>query len=269
MQIFYCDHFVLPLPEGHRFPLAKYALLRERVAMSEVGRAADLRVPHAASDEELGWVHEPRYVERVREGTLCEAEIRRIGFPWSPALVERSRRSVGGTVEAARSASSHGVSVNLSGGTHHAFADRGEGYCVFNDIAVAARTALREGRARRIVVVDLDVHQGNGTAAIFRNDPSVFTLSVHGANNFPFRKEPGDLDLELEDGAGDEEYLRAVRSGLEGALGASRADLAFFLAGADPFAEDRLGRLSVSKDGLKARDRLVFESCARAESPWR
>jgi acetoin utilization deacetylase AcuC-like enzyme len=212
-------------------------------------------------------VHTREYLQKVMAGTLSEVEIRRIGFPWSPTLVERSRRSVGGTVECARAALADGVAANLSGGTHHAFPDRGEGYCVFNDVAVAARVLMKEGALRQVLIVDTDVHQGNGTAHIFRESPEVFTLSVHGANNYPFRKEPGDLDLELPDGAGDEEFLQAVEEGLGRALGAISPDLTFFLSGADPFVGDRLGRLAVSKRGLMERDRLVLDACGDRRIP--
>ena len=267
MRLFYCDHFVLPLPEGHRFPMAKYALLRDRVVEGGLGGNGKLRVPAAATDDELQTVHDADYVHRVVFGSLSAQEIRRIGFPWSPELVERSRRSVGGTLEAARAALHEGVAVNLSGGTHHAFPDRGEGFCVFNDVAVAARVIQREGRAQRIAILDLDVHQGNGTAATFANDDTVFTLSVHGANNFPFRKERSDLDLELPDYSGDDVFLKAVREGVDASLAASAPDLAFFLAGADPFIGDRLGRLEVSKKGLEERDRIVFQACRDAGIP--
>jgi acetoin utilization deacetylase AcuC-like enzyme len=267
MRLFYCDHFVLPLPAGHRFPMAKYALLRDRVVESGLGRKGNLQVPRAATDEELESVHDSAFVHRVRKGNLSPQEIRRMGFPWSPELVERSRRSVGGTLEASRAALEDGVAVNLSGGTHHAFPDRAEGFCVFNDVAVAARVMQREGRARRIAVLDLDVHQGNGTAAIFAGDPSVFTLSVHGANNYPFRKEESDLDLELPDFATDDPYLEAVRTGVGTALDTSTPELALFLAGADPFEGDRLGRLRVSKEGLAERDRIVFERCRKGGIP--
>jgi acetoin utilization deacetylase AcuC-like enzyme len=267
MHLFYSDHFVLPLPSGHRFPMAKYGLLRDRVLESGLGRNGALRVPAAATDDDLGTVHDADYLRRVTSGSLSLQEIRRMGFPWSPGLVERSRRSVGGTIEAARAALRDGVAVNLSGGTHHAFPDRGEGFCVFNDVAVASRVLQREGRARRIAILDLDVHQGNGTAAIFAGDPSVFTLSVHGTNNFPFRKERSDLDLELPDHAGDEPFLEAVGEGVDAAIEASRPELAFFLAGADPFAGDRLGRLGVSKEGLAERDRMVFQRCREGGIP--
>lgn len=267
MRLYYSDPFAFPLPEGHRFPMAKYALLRKRVEAHWPGSDVTLLIPDEAGDEELATVHDPDYLRKVSTGTLAPAEIRRIGFPWSPALVERSRRSVGGTVEAARAALEDGMAGNLSGGTHHAFPDRGEGFCVFNDVAVAARVMQQEGRAERIVILDLDVHQGNGTAFIFRNAPEVFTLSIHGANNYPFRKEPSDLDLELPDGTGDEGFLEAVREGLERALGAASFDLAFFLAGADPFQGDRLGRLAVSMNGLAERDCLVFAACEGAGVP--
>lgn len=263
MRVFYCDHFLLPLPEGHRFPMEKYPRLRARVAARGWD---DLRVPHAATDEDLTRVHDPSYVRHVVSGELTREEIRRIGFPWSRGLVERSRRSVGGTMCAAGAALEDEVSASLAGGTHHAFRDRGEGFCVFNDVAVATRTLQAEGRVRRVVVVDLDVHQGNGTAAIFRGDDSVFTLSVHGANNFPFRKEVGDLDIELPDGTGDVAYLEAVERGVRAAV-AQGSDLAFFLAGADAFVGDRLGRLAVTKEGMAERDALVFDLCARAGLP--
>jgi acetoin utilization deacetylase AcuC-like enzyme len=261
MKIFYSDHFVLPLPKEHRFPMEKYALLRERVTGSAVGAGAELLVPRAATDAELETVHDPVYLRKVVSGTLSAAEVRRTGFPWSLALVERSRRSVGGTMGAARAALASGVAVNLSGGTHHAFAHRGEGFCIFNDVAVAVRVVQGEGRARRVAILDLDVHQGNGTAHIFRKSPEVFTMSVHGANNYPFRKVPGDLDLHLPDGAGDELFLGRVGEGLEETLDRGPFDLAFFLAGADPFEGDRLGKLGVSKEGLMERDRMVLSAC--------
>jgi len=263
VRVFYCDHFVLPLPDGHRFPMEKYSLLRERVARAGED---ELHVPEAATDEELLRVHDAGYLERVVSGTLAREDVRRIGFPWSPQLVERSRRSVGGTLASSRAALEDGASANLAGGTHHAFPDRGEGFCVFNDVAVAARALQAEGRARRLAVLDLDVHQGNGTAAIFRGDDTVFTLSVHGANNYPFRKEEGDLDVELPDASGDDLFLSAVEQGVRVAL-ASAPDLAFYLAGADPFEGDRLGRLNVSKAGLARRDELVLDLCAAAGVP--
>jgi acetoin utilization deacetylase AcuC-like enzyme len=267
VKAFYCDRFVLPLPEGHRFPMEKYRLLRERVLAAGLVAPEDLLVPHAATDEEILRVHDPEYLRRVAAGELDRPEVRRIGFPWSPAMVERSRRSAGGTLEACRAALEEGAAVNLAGGTHHAFRDRGEGYCVFNDAAIAARAMQAEGRVRRVVVIDCDVHQGNGTAAIFADDPTVFTFSIHGRNNFPFHKERSDLDVELPDGTADSAYLEALEAGLARAVPASRADLAIYVSGADPHERDRLGRLKVSRAGLLARDVQVFERCRRAGLP--
>jgi acetoin utilization deacetylase AcuC-like enzyme len=267
MRIFHCDQFEVPLPEGHRFPMGKYALLRSRVESNWPAGRSLLLVPEGAKIEELATVHDAEYLRKVTTGNLTPAEIRKTGFPWSPALVERSRRSVGGTLEAARASLQDRIAVNLSGGTHHAFPDRGEGFCVFNDVAVAARVMQKEGRAKRILIMDLDVHQGNGTALIFRNAPEVFTLSIHGANNYPFRKEPSDLDMELPDGTTDRPFLEAVVEGIGRALEERTFDLAFFLAGADPFVGDRLGRLAVSKQGLRERDRLVFSACREAGIP--
>ncbi len=246
--------------------MEKYARLRVRVEEAGLGGPEGLRVPEPASDPELTRVHDPGYVRRVATGTLSPAEIRRLGFPWSLQLVERSRRSVGGTLGAARAALERGVGVNLAGGTHHAFPDRGEGFCVFNDVAVAVRAMQAEGHLRRAAVVDLDVHQGDGTAAVFAGDREVFTVSVHGARNYPFRKERSDLDLELDDGAGDDVFLRAVRRGVEAAL-ASRPELVFYVAGADPYEGDRLGRLAVTLQGLEERDRIVLQGCREAGIP--
>jgi acetoin utilization deacetylase AcuC-like enzyme len=267
MKVFCTDRFALPLPQGHRFPLEKYALLRRRVEEAGLVAPADLVVPHAATDEEILRAHSADYLRRVCAGALTAAEVRRLGFPWSAEMVERSRRSSGATVEACRAALAEGVAVSLAGGTHHAFRDFGEGFCVFNDSAVAARAMQAEGRAQRVVVLDCDVHQGNGTAAIFRDDPSVFTFSIHGAKNFPLRKEVSDLDVQLPDGAGDEQYLEALADGVWQALHRAQADLALYLAGADPFEGDRLGRLKVSKAGLAERDRLVFRHCREAGVP--
>jgi len=265
--VFYADEFVLPLPPGHRFPMEKYRLLRERVTVQGVVPAAWLEVPAAATDAELRTVHTPRYVAAVRTGTLGANAARRIGFPWSPAMVERSRRSVGGTLAACRAALEHGVGVNLAGGTHHASADRGEGYCVFNDVAVAVRVLQAGGAARRVLIVDTDVHQGNGTAALFRDDAAVFTLDVYGERNYPFTKEPCDLGVPLADGTADEEYLTRLDAALDAALRRSGPDLAVYVSGADPFAGDRLGRLALSKEGLARRDRLVFAALRRAGVP--
>jgi len=269
--------------------MAKYSGLRERIVAEGIIAPQDLHEAPAASFEDLRLVHDPAYVDAVANGTLTRDLQRRIGFPWSPEMVERSRRSVGATVAAAGVALDDGVSANLAGGTHHAFADRGEGFCVFNDVAVAARVLQRDPstrfpslraspstpsgsrragrRVRRIAVVDLDVHQGNGTAAIFKGDDSVFTFSMHGEKNFPFQKEAGDLDIGLPDGTGDDEYLSTLRHHLDAVVNGHRPDFVFYLAGADPFEGDRLGRLKMTIDGLRMRDEMVLRTCARAGLP--
>lgn len=267
VRIFYTDHFELPLPEGHRFPMDKYRRLRHRVITAEQHLEDPLLVPRPASDDQLQLCHTARYVQAVKQGTLSRAEIRRIGFPWSEKMVERSRRSTGATIAAGRAALVDGISVNLAGGTHHAFADAGEGYCVFNDAAVAARTLQSEGLIRRACVLDLDVHQGNGTAAILAGDDSVFTLSVHGVKNFPLRKRPGDLDISLPDGTGDEPYLATLHGALERVHRAGPFDLAIYLAGADPYEGDRLGRLALTKTGLARRDQSVIAWCQKRSLP--
>lgn len=266
MKVFHCDHFVYPLPEGHRFPAGKYTLLRERVSR-ELGSRCEMVVPEAATDEELRMAHDLAYLEKVSQGTLSPHEVRRIGLPWSPELVERCRRSVGSSIGACRAALEDGLAASLTGGTHHAHADHGEGFCVYNDCVVAGRVAQREGRAQRIVIIDCDVHQGNGTAAILRSDPTIYTFSMHGAKNFPLHKEQSDLDVELPDGADDSLYLDLLNAGLDRVLPAARADVAIYLAGADPFAGDSLGRLSLTKDGLAERDGVVFERCREAGVP--
>ena len=263
VRAFYCDHFVLPLPEGHRFPMEKYALLRERIAGDP---ALTLSVPDAASEESLLRVHDAGYVDRVERGLLSRDEVRRIGFPWSSQLVERSKRSVGGTIAAAHAALEDGISANLAGGTHHAFPARGEGFCVFNDVAVAVRDIQATGRVDRCAVIDLDVHQGNGTAAIFDDDDTVVTVSVHGEGNYPFRKEESDLDLPLPDGADDDRFLAAVQTGVRHAV-ASQPSFVFYVAGADAYEGDKLGRLAVSKQGMRERDALVFDACEEAGVP--
>jgi acetoin utilization deacetylase AcuC-like enzyme len=267
MELFYSDHFVLPLPSGHRFPMQKYQLLRQKVTEAGLVSPEVMVVPPPAGDAELGLVHQEVYLEKVRCGTLTEKEVRRIGFPWSAQMVERSRRSVGATIAACRSALQKGIAANLAGGTHHAYPDHGEGYCVFNDVAVAARLMQVEGRVARVVILDCDVHQGNGTSAIFKDDNTVFTFDIHGSKNFPFHKETSSLDIPLPDGTGDEEYLLALQNGLQKAIGRAQADLAIYLAGADPFKGDRLGRLALSKAGLANRDQIVFDLCRSAGLP--
>ena len=267
MKAFYSDHFVLPLPEGHKFPMAKYSRLRERVLAEGIVAPEDLHEAPLASLDELRLVHDPGYVDAVANGTVLPEIQRRIGFPWSLQMVERSRRSVGATIAAARAALDDGVAANLAGGTHHAFADRGEGFCVFNDVAVGVRVLQRDRHANRVAIVDLDVHQGNGTAAIFSGDPSVFTFSMHGDKNFPFRKEVSDLDVPLADGTGDDEYLSLLRAHLPEVLNRHQPDFVFYLAGADPFEGDRLGRLKLTIEGLRRRDEIVMAACAKAHLP--
>jgi len=273
MKAFHSDHFTLELPPGHSFPMSKYRLLREVVEREMPG----IRVHEAqpASEGELALVHAPLYVAAVAEGLLSRAQQREIGLPWSPRMAERARRSVGATIGAARTALSEGLAANLAGGTHHAFPDRGSGYCVFNDVAVAARLMQaewhrRQRRLLRVLVIDLDVHQGNGTAAIFRDDPTVFTLSLHGAKNFPARKERSDLDVELPDGCGDAGYLLALDAALDEVWrrhGEAPPALAFYVAGADPHENDRLGRLKLSFDGLAERDRRIFAALRQRSIP--
>jgi acetoin utilization deacetylase AcuC-like enzyme len=256
LKAFYCDQFVLPLPETHSFPMDKYRRLRELIVADGIVAPDDLVQPEPATRDQLALVHTGDYIDAVFSGTLPSDHQRRIGFPWSPGMVERSRRSVGATIAAARAALVEGVAVNLAGGTHHAFADRGEGYCVFNDVAVAARVL----DLPRTAIIDCDVHQGNGTAAIFRDDPSVFTFSIHGAKNFPFRKETSDLDVMLPDGTRDDAYLDQLDAAL-GIVLARRPDFIFYLSGADAYEGDRLGRLALSIEGMRARDRMVFDRC--------
>ncbi|HEY8048836.1 MAG TPA: histone deacetylase [Ramlibacter sp.] len=262
MQVYYSTQFVLPLPPGHRFPLAKYELLRDRLA-DELPGIKLTRAP-AATDGELALVHTPSYIRAISDGSVEPAVMREIGFPWSEAMVERSRRSVGATIGACRAAFAEGVAANIAGGTHHAYAHKGGGFCVFNDAAVAARLMQAEWlRVHRkpldVAIVDLDVHQGNGTAHIFRGDDSVFTLSIHGGRNFPFRKEASDLDVDLPDGTRDDDYLHALDRALEQLDERFEPRLVIYLAGADPHEGDRLGRLKLTWDGLEARDRRVFE----------
>jgi len=267
MKIFHCDQFTFPLPQRHYFPIRKYALLREAVVAAGLVPPKDLIVPEVATDEQILRAHDTDYLRRVKSGQLTPQEIRRIGLPWSPELVERARRAVGGTIEACRAALLDGVSVNLAGGTHHAFRGHGKGFCLFNDSVIAARAMQAEERAQRVVILDCDVHQGDGTAAIAADDPTIFTLSIHSEQNFPLHKERSDLDIGLDDETGDEAYLEALQAGVRRALHLAHADLAIYVAGADPYEDDLLGRLALSKAGLAERDRVVFELCRRASIP--
>jgi acetoin utilization deacetylase AcuC-like enzyme len=274
VKVFYSDTFSFPLPGKHRFPLGKYALLRQGVEDEELVPPQALRIPEPASDEQLLRVHDADYLRRVKEGALTALEVRRIGLPWSPELVMRARYSAGGTIAACRAALEEGIAVNLAGGTHHASRDRGQGYCLFNDVVVAARAMQAEGRSQGAVIIDCDVHQGNGTAALARDDLTLFAFSIHSESNFPLHKEDGDLDIALPDGTGDGAYLEALEEGLSRSLEQARrtgpgpgADLALYLAGADPYEGDTLGHLALTKAGLAARDRLVLERCRQEGLP--
>ena len=259
MKLFYTDHFELPLPEGHRFPMSKYRLLRDRIVANPLHAQDVLLVPPAATVQQLTLAHDPDYINRVFLGQLSDIELKRIGFPWSEKMVERSRRSSGATLAAARTALTERISVNLAGGTHHAMRSAGEGFCVFNDAAVTILTLRDEGLIRNALVVDCDVHQGNGTAEILGNDRHCFTFSIHGEKNFPLRKHPSSLDIDLPDGTTDGHYLTELQRGLQQCITSGHYDLMIYLAGADPFEGDRLGRLKLTKPGLIERDRAVLQ----------
>ena len=258
------DRIAFPLPAGHRFPLPKYRLLREAVQDAGLG---EVRESATASWEALALAHEPGYLDRVREGRLSREEVRALGLPWSPALVERGRRSTQGTLEAARDALDGGLGMNLGGGTHHAGPGAGRGFCLFNDVAVAVAALRAEGRLGRVLVVDGDVHQGDGTAQLLAADPGAFTLSLHGLGNYPFERAVSNLDVDLPDGTGDDDYLAALADALDRAWPVARPDLVLFLAGADPWEGDRLGRLALTQAGLRARDELVLDRAGAAGVP--
>ena len=256
MKAFYTDHFVLPLPSGHRFPMEKYSKLRNLVSNLE---GIQLVEAPAASDTQILYAHDPQYLIDIIEGHLSASEQREIGFPWSEKMVERSRRSAGATVAACKTSLTEGVAVNLAGGTHHAYRDMGSGFCVFNDSAIAARALQKEINSKlKIAIIDLDVHQGNGTASILQNDHSIFTLSIHGEKNFPFKKEVSNLDYGLPDGCDDQTYLQALTHCLDELDSRFKPDSLIFLAGADPHVDDRLGRLNISSEGMRLRDETVL-----------
>jgi acetoin utilization deacetylase AcuC-like enzyme len=264
MHLWTHDRWRFPLPAGHRFPIDKYALLRERVVADGIARPDEVHEPAPVPWEWLAAVHDGDLLERIRTGTLSVREQRGLGLPWSPVLVERGRRAVGGSVAAAHHAVEHGLGMNLGGGTHHAGRDFARGYCLFNDVAVALARLRAAGQAERALVVDCDVHQGDGTAQLLGPDPRTFTLSLHGARNYPFQRIPSDLDVDLASGTGDERYLEALAEALDFAIPRAAADFAFYLAGADPWEGDRLGRLALSKPGLLARDELVLDRLTAA-----
>jgi acetoin utilization deacetylase AcuC-like enzyme len=266
MRAFYCDHYEFPLPEGHRFPADKYRKLRELLLAESILRPEDLSPAPLATPDELELAHTKQYVREVFTNGVEPSSWKRVGIPWSPEFVSRVRATVGGLLGATRAALEHGIAGSLAGGTHHAHADRGEGFCVFNDIAVCTRKLQREGRARRVLIIDLDVHQGNGNSSIFAGDESVFVFSMHGRQNYPFHKIPSTLDVELETGTADEEYLRLLREALP-KLAAFGADFVFYQMGVDALKEDALGKLALSHEGLMERDRTVLTWCRERKLP--
>jgi acetoin utilization deacetylase AcuC-like enzyme len=266
MRVFYTPRYYADIGENHIFPIRKFELVRDRLLLEGVVRPKDFVEPKPALIQDVLLVHTEHYVSRLCDGTLTSTELRRLGLPWSESLVRRSFHAVGGTISAARAAFQEGIGSNLAGGTHHAFADRGEGFCVLNDVAIAIRVLHRDGLIQRAAIVDCDVHQGNGTATIFESDATVFTFSMHGAKNYPLFKARSSLDVELPDGTSDEVYLRTLNDNLPSVF---RHDpqIVFYLAGADPFEGDKLGRLAVSIAGLRARDEHVLKECYERKIP--
>lgn len=267
LKIFYSDPFPIPLPDKHNFPKDKYLLLRRRISDCLGAQSIDMQVPQPADREAILRAHHAAYIRRLFEGDLSDKEIRRVGLPWSTQLVRRMRYSVGGTIAACRTALSEGLGINLGGGTHHAFHDYGQGFCWINDSVIAARAMQAEGLAGRILIVDCDVHQGNGTAAMVKNDATIFTFSIHAKNGFPYHKETSALDIELADGTDDGTYLQALEKGLLASTQRFKSDLAIYLAGADPYKQDRFGRLALTKAGLAKRDRLVLAHLKKNRLP--
>ncbi len=257
MQIYYSDHYEVPLPPGHRFPMGKYAALRAQLT-DRVVAADNFHPAPLASFEQLALAHDPTYIQAFFDGALDAQAMRAIGLPWSPALLARTRASAGGTLAAMQHALAHGFAANLAGGTHHAAYDRGSGYCVFNDLALAARYVLHHDPAARVLIFDADVHQGDGTATMLADEPRAFTCSVHGARNFPFRKAQSSLDIELDDGTDDAGFLAAITGAWHQAVAACQPTVVLYQAGVDALAADKLGRLSVSHAGMMARDRFVL-----------
>jgi acetoin utilization deacetylase AcuC-like enzyme len=266
MQVFYSPRYYADIGQGHIFPIRKFELVRDRLLSEGTLRPDEISEPAAAKPEQALLVHTEDYVSRLCAGALTPKELRRLGLPWSESLVRRSFYATGGAIAAARIALIEGYASNLAGGTHHSFADRGEGFCVLNDVAIAIRVLRDEGLIRRAAIVDCDVHQGNGTATIFTGDDDAFTFSLHGANNYPLFKAQSTLDVELRDGTTDDEYLKCLTSHLP-AVFAFEPDLVFYLAGADPYAGDKLGRLALTVDGLQHRDRCVLRECYEREVP--
>lgn len=267
LKIFHSDRFVPQLPEGHRFPIAKYQLIREQLLYEGTIFEEQLEECQPIAEEVVLEVHQVDYWGRFKGLTLSPREVRRMGFPQSESLVDRSRRSCYGTFAAAEHALEYGIGMNIAGGTHHAYADHGEGFCLLNDIAISARYLLQQKRVKKVLIIDLDVHQGNGSAVIFAGDPNVFTFSMHGKDNYPLRKEQSDLDIPLRTGMEDAEYLRILQDQLPRLIEGQKPDLIYFQSGVDVLLTDKLGKLALSRVGCKTRDRMVMEACAEKQIP--
>lgn len=265
-RLFYSPYYYAEIGEGHVFPIRKFELVRDLLVKEGTLLPEEIIEPLPAKVEDLHLVHTEDYISRLVDGTLTTKEIRKLGLPWSQSLVRRSFHAISGTIEAAKYALESGISSNLAGGTHHAFPDRGEGFCVLNDVAVAIRVLQREKLAEKFLIVDCDVHQGNGTAFIFKDDPSVFTFSMHGAKNYPLHKENSTLDIELPDKTGDVEFLETLEQALPRVI-LHQPDIIFYLGGADPFEKDKLGRLSLTKEGLMKRDEMVLQFAKEHNTP--
>ncbi|MDO7854171.1 histone deacetylase family protein [Hymenobacter convexus] len=267
LSIAFAPNYAHALPDGHRFPMLKYELLPEQLLREGTATTADFFAAQPPPDEDILRVHDAGYYQRLRLGQLTRQEERATGFPWSAELFEREITILGGTIECARRALTHGVAFNIAGGTHHAFRDRGEGFCLLNDQAAAAAWLLAHGHARQVLIVDLDVHQGNGTATIFQHEPRVFTFSMHGARNYPARKEQSDLDLPLPDGTDDAPFLKLLADTFPRLLAEVQPDFVFYLAGVDVLATDKLGHLGLTRDGCRRRDEIVLSLCHRHQLP--
>lgn len=267
MKIFCNEYYAHPLPEGHRFPMLKYELIPEQLVYEGTLQASDIVSPPLMPNEQVSWVHDLQYIHNLEHGLLSPQEMRKTGFPWSEALVYREKVIMNGTWHAALAALKDGVAMNVAGGTHHAYADRGEGFCLFNDLAITAVSLLKNNLARKILIVDLDVHQGNGTASIFQGHADVFTFSMHGKNNYPLHKEQSHLDVELPDGIGDAEYLRLLSESLDHVGSVFSPDFILYQCGVDILKTDKLGRLGVSLEGCKQRDAMVMQFCLKHGAP--
>jgi acetoin utilization deacetylase AcuC-like enzyme len=267
IRIAYDPMYAHPLPEGHRFPMLKYELIPEQLLHEGSITTGNLFAPAPCPEEIVLWTHDKEYLDKLLNQSLTPAEQRKIGFPQSPALVQRELIIAQGTIGCCHYAMENGVSLNVAGGTHHAFRDRGEGFCLLNDMAVAANYLLRKNLARQILIIDLDVHQGNGTAKIFEDDPRVFTFSMHGAHNYPFHKERSDLDIPLKDGTDDEVYLGLLQETLPGLIKKNQPDFAFYLSGVDILFTDKYGKLKVTLDGCRKRDETVFSLLKKNNIP--